>query len=123
MRFPMPNHPCDFEIPDDWFTGIVMNDFTPVSRTYHSTAEAVPVPLVEIEPPYRVPTCVKDLRGFDRERLVLVLQGIAMGAQIPPVPLLEIRQAGPYRYRVFDGFHRFYASIAAGFECLPGKVS
>jgi hypothetical protein len=25
-------------------------------------------------------------------------------------------------YRVRDGFHRFYASIAAGFECLPGAI-
>ena len=128
MRFPMPNHPCDFEIPDDWLKEAGMNGFTPVFRTYHSTAEVVPVRLVEIEPPYRVPACVKDSRGFDRERLVFVLQGIAIGTQIPPVSLQELPLAEfpcfrPYRYRVCDGFHRFYASIAAGFEWLPGIVS
>jgi hypothetical protein len=123
MRFPMPNHPCDFEIPDDWLTEARMNDFIPVSRTYHSTVEVVSVPLVEIEPPFRVPACVKNSRGFDRERLDFVLRGIATGAQIPPVSLQELPLAGPYRYRVCDGFHRFYASIAADFKYLPGVVS
>ena len=123
IRFHMPNYPCDFEIPDNWLTEAGMNDFTPVSRTYLSTAEVVPVRLVEIEPPYRVPACVKDSRGFERERLVFVLRGIATVAQIPPVSLQELSLACPYRYRVYDGFHRFYASIAAGFEYLPGIVS
>ena len=33
------------------------------------------------------------------------------------VPLREVEP--PFRYRVRNGFHRFYASVAAGFECLP----
>jgi hypothetical protein len=66
MRFHMPNHPCDFEISDDWLTEAGMKSFTPVSRAYLSTAEAVPVCLLKIEPPYRKPECVKDSRGFDR---------------------------------------------------------
>jgi hypothetical protein len=28
----------------------------------------------------------------------------------------------PYRYRVCNGYHRFYASIAAGFIMLPLKL-
>jgi hypothetical protein len=41
-------------------------------------------PLREIEPPYR--TLEKDWRGFDRGRLIRVLNGIVTGAEIEPVP-------------------------------------
>jgi hypothetical protein len=60
-------------------------------------------------------------------RLVRVLQGIVSGTQIPPVPLRELPEEEfpnirPYRFRVRDGIHRFYASIAAGFQSLPGVI-
>jgi hypothetical protein len=125
MRYPMPNYPCEFEIPDDWLTEAGIEGFTRTAPAYRSTPAAVAVPLREIEPPYRVPE--KDWRGFDRGRLVSVLVGIATGAEIEPVPLLKLPPsdfpAAPYRYRVRNGFHRFYASIAAGFECLPAEIS
>ena len=127
MRFPMPNHPCDFEIPDDWLAEAGMDGFIRKRSAYQSLAGARLVPLVEIEPPKRNPAVVKDWRGFDRARMVSVLKGIAIGAEIPPVPLLELPTGtcpfpAPYRCRVKDGFHRFYASVAAGFECLPGAI-
>ena len=85
------------------------------------------VPLQTILPPPRFPTTPKDWHGFERTRLVSLLKGIATGAEIEPVPLLELPQDDvwrmPYRYRVRDGFHRFYASIATGFECLPAEIS
>jgi hypothetical protein len=40
-----------------------------------------------------------------------------------PVPLLKLPAPAPYAYRVRDGYHRFFASIAAGFECLPAVIS
>jgi hypothetical protein len=121
----MPKHPCDFEIPDAWIAEAGMDRFTPTASAYRSNAEAVLVRLVEIEPPHRVPECIKDARGFDHARLVSVLRGIALGEQIEAVPLCALPDnfpPAPYRYRVRDGFHRFYASIAAGFEYLPGKI-
>jgi hypothetical protein len=125
MRYPMPNYPCEFEIPDGWLHEAGMDGFTRSAPAYHSTTTAVPVSLREIEPPYRTPE--KDWRGFDRARLISVLTGIATGAEIEPVPLLKLPPgdfpAPPYRYRVRNGFHRFYASIAAGFECLPAEIS
>jgi hypothetical protein len=51
---------------------------------------------------------------------------MVMAAEIEAVPLLElpVYEFGPntYRYRVRNGFHRFYASIAAGFECLAAVI-
>jgi hypothetical protein len=125
MRYPMPNYPCEFEIPDAWLNEAGMNGFTRTAPAYHSTAAAVRVALREIEPPYRVPEL--DWCGFDRDRLISVLNSIATGAEIEPVPLLKLPpgdfSAAPYRYRVRNGFHRFYASIAAGFECLPAEIT
>jgi hypothetical protein len=69
----------------------------------------------------------KDWHGFERARLVSVLKGIATGADMEPVPLLELPQHDiwpvPYQYRVRDGFHRFYASIVAGFESVPAVIT
>jgi hypothetical protein len=127
MRFPMPNYPCEVEIPDAWLADAGMGGFTRSAAAFRSVRSAVLVPLQEIVPPPRFPTAPKDWHGFDRERLVSLLKGIAAGAEIEPVPLLELPGHDiwppPYRYRVRDGFHRFYASIAAGFECLPGTIT
>jgi hypothetical protein len=94
------------------------------------------IPLRDIEPPYRNSTAAKDWHGFDRARLISVLAGIATGTEIEPVPLADMPQPAapsdpslawtvlrsPFSYRVKDGFHRFYASVAAGFECLPAVI-
>jgi hypothetical protein len=51
------------------------------------------------------------------------LQGFVAGDEIEPVEAIELPGRefcdAPYRYRVCDGYHRFYASIAAGFAMLP----
>ena len=127
MRYSMPNYPCEFEIPDAWLTEAGMDGFAPSTSAYQSSAAAMLVPLKTIFPPPRFPTAPKDWHGFERARLVPVLKGIATGADMEPVPLLELPPhdiwPAPYRYRVRDGFHRFYASIVAGFEALPAVIS
>jgi hypothetical protein len=128
MRYPMPNYPCEFEIPDAWLTEASMNGFTRTAPAFRSTAVAVPVLLREIEPPYRTPSTPKDWCGFDHDRMVRVLNWIVTDAEIEPVPVLrlpssELLSHAPYGYRVLDGFHRFYASIVAGFECLPAVLA
>jgi hypothetical protein len=127
MRYQMPNYPCEFELPDSWLAEAGMTGFKRAALAYHSTADAVLIRLAEIEPPFRVMTVPQDWRGFDRTRMISILKGIAAGAEIKPVPLFQppavpfyIPQ--PYKYRTRDGTHRFYASIAAGFECLPCVV-
>jgi hypothetical protein len=127
MRYPMPNYPCEFEIPEAWLAEAGMPGFARAASAYRSTPAATPVPLREIEPPYRTPWTPRDGSGFDRARLVSVLKGIATGVEIEPVPLMKLPATdfppAPYGYRVRDGYHRFYASIAAGFECLPAVIS
>jgi hypothetical protein len=137
VRFPFPLLPAEFEIPDEWWIEAGMAGFTPSARGFRSAAGSTLIPLRDIEPPYRNSTAPKDWRGFDRTRLISVLAGIATGAEVAPVPVLGMPQPAepsdpslswivprsPFSHRVKDGYHRFYASVAAGFECLPVTVS
>jgi hypothetical protein len=127
MRFPFPRFPAEFEIPDEWWNEAGMLGFTPSAPAYRSTAEAArTVPLVDIEPPFRCPTVPKDFRGFDRRRMIDVLAGIAVDQALPPVPLLILPKrdnlGSPFAFALINGVHRFYASIAAGFEELPATT-
>jgi hypothetical protein len=127
MRYPMPHYPCDFEIPDDWLHATGMTGFAASGDAFRSHPDAVLLPLTEIEPPFRMIDYPKDFRGFDRARLISVFEGIAAGAVIEPVPVATLPRgvfpfSEPFKYRVRDGYHRFYASIAAGFRFLPAVV-
>jgi hypothetical protein len=123
MRFRFPLLPAEFEIPDSWWADAGMAAFCPGAPSYISTPDAIVVPLREIEPPFRNPKVMLDWCGFDRSRMIRVLSWMATGAEIPPVQVVALPPAddpaAPFAYRVCDGFHRFYASVAAGFEMLP----
>ena len=125
MRASMPNFPCDFEIPDAWWIAAGMQEFAPDRPSYLSTIGARLVPLRDIEPPH----CdhVRDWCGFDRNRMLRILDGMKTGAEMRPVPLLELPVddvpcGKGYAYRALDGYHRFYASIAVGYQFLPASV-
>jgi hypothetical protein len=126
MRFPMPHFPTEFEIPDEWLLEAWIIGFTPRASAYRSTARAVLVPLTQIEPAPRLVTHPKDWHGFERVRLICLLKGFVAGDEIEPVslcrlPALELGPS-PYRYRVAHGVHRYYGSIAAGYEQLPALI-
>jgi len=59
--------------------------------------------------------------------MIAVLKGIMAGDEMDPVPVIQLPEPDPlvqlpYRYCVRDGYHRFYASMVAGFECLPTSI-
>jgi hypothetical protein len=127
MRSPMPNYPCEFEIPDEWWLEAGMAEFSARSPAYRSTLGARLVPLREIEPPHLGVAHPRDWCGFDRARMVRILRGLNAHVEMRPVPLLELPIDGvpacqAYGYRALDGYHRFYASIAAGFTFLPASI-
>jgi hypothetical protein len=124
--FAMPKFPCEFELADEWLKEAGMTGYVPAGRCYRSAVTVATVPLIQIEPPSRNPEVRPEWRGFDRPRLISVLQGIVSGAEMPPVPLQVIANGheippAPFTYRVCDGFHRFYASLVAGFTHLPAE--
>jgi hypothetical protein len=128
MRFPMPHFPIEFEIPDDWIEEAGMTGFRPSTSAYRPrpTKESFLIPLTQIEPVPRLRSPPKDWRGCDRARLVYVLKEIVAGDEIEPIcleklPCLELVPS-PYRYRVSHSVHRFYGSIAAGFQNIPAFI-
>jgi hypothetical protein len=126
MRFDMPNYPCEFELPDEWWAEAGMAEWVRSGSAYCSSTAIRFVPLNKIQPPFRLRSVPKDWRGFDRRRLIKILAGFKAENDIEPVPLYENppREFPPiqYQFQVIDGVHRFYASIAAGFECLPAVL-
>ena len=126
MRFAFPRFPAEFEIPDDWWIEAGMGGFTRHGSAYRSPAVDT-IALYDIEPPFRLPIAPLDWRGFDRARFVSILKGFVADAEIPPIDLLILPQLAdiscqPFKYRVLGGVHRFYASIATGFEFLPSTT-
>lgn len=54
-----------------------------------------------------------------RERVVSILRGFMAGAKIPPVEVVCEPPGSRYRYKLVNGTHRFYCSLAAGFSHVP----
>ena len=56
-------------------------------------------------------------------KIVPVLLGyLSPECALPPVEVHLSKQPGPYRFTVYNGYHRFYASIAVGYPYLPAIV-
>ncbi len=121
MKFNAPNNDGPFDIPDDWWLCAEMDKFSPHECGFYlyplkldSRVEVVPI--VEVEPPTRadgVPLLVKC-------NLLPILFGFTdPNCELPPVKVTELPQAHRYRFRIRNGCHRYYASVAAGYTKLP----
>ena len=75
------------------------------------------IPVLEIDPPLRsvgVPLF---------PRAAPIFAALRDGVALPPLEVELLPSArGPYRYRVRDGFHRYYLVCALGFALLPAIV-
>ena len=115
-------NPVEFEIPTDWWMAAFMHDFRPLGNSYigifNSTNANRTVSLAEIKPPTRD----AGVRWFDCDRMIKILCGIQTGQALPGVHVHEPPSRSKYRYALRDGFHRFYASAAAGFSHIPAEV-
>jgi hypothetical protein len=125
MRFAFPRFPADFEIPDVWWDEAGMTRFIRRNTAYRSAAELIAID--DIEPPFRLMSAPLDWHGFSRDRMVAIFKGFVADAEIPPVDLLILPALGdisapPFKYRLLGGVHRFYASIAAGFDMIPSTM-
>ena len=127
MQFPLADGRF-FEIPDEWWIESGMNCFVRSSEAYlEKPLSDVPentiilVPINSIKPIRRDPGVTLDFGGFGRERLVRILGWIAKSEAIEPVKVLR-NADDHFLYSVYDGFHRFHASVAAGFPKLPVSI-
>jgi hypothetical protein len=82
-------------------------------QDYRDLPTAV-VPIAEIEPPMRD----EGIALFNLPRLRELAQGLVAGSRILPIevgPSLNVA----YRYRVLNGFHRFYLCRYFGYKEIP----
>lgn len=96
-------------------------------RRVRSGPSAVEVLLTAVEPPPRLIGYPLSWRGLDNARFVRVLRGMVDAAAIEAVPVLPMPFVdlgrSPYEFRIRDGVHRFYASVAMRFSHLPADRS
>lgn len=126
MRFSFPRFPAEFEIPDALWVDAGMSGFKPSRPAFRSTGADL-VALDDIEPLFRLSNTPRDGRGFRRAAIIEVLKGFVGEDEIPPIDLLILPSlhdisGDPFKYRVLDGYHRFYGSIAAGFGFVPATT-
>lgn len=122
MRFKTPRGDGEFVIPDEWW------EFTQPQRVrekheryfpYSQGAENIEiVKLSDIEP-------LKRDQGFElfkKYKLVPVLLAFqSPECALPPV-VVTSSEGGAYQYQILNGVHRYYSSVAVGYEFLPVVV-
>ena len=121
MKFRLPNTDVEFEVPDEWWKFAEMDNFRSASgETYYPyQVECLsPIQLVairDVEPPVRKP----GLDPFKKYKLVPVLLAFrSPECRLPPVEV-TLTSNSEFKYRVLNGFHRYYASVAVGYGYLP----
>ena len=116
----------------DWWLGAGMVDFVPAATSYASGPSPEPGRLVEriaigdVEPLVRRLSHGvfndNDEIGTARHRVVEILRGFKVGRAIPPVLVDRLEEPERFVYRLRDGAHRFYCSVAAGFTHVPAII-
>jgi len=121
MRFQIPTSDMTFDVPDDWWRFAEMDGFAARHPSYAPSIEAFNgqidfaiVPISAIDPPIgREPAA----RALTKARIVPILLAISAGRELPPV---QLRRVPGDRFELIHGYHRYCASIAAGFQAIPG---
>lgn len=118
-KFIVPGSNIEFEITDDWWQFCDIENSPPPTAFYLYSQRDVgvqTVPITEVRPPERSAGVV----GFHKNRLAPILLAFTSDrCAVPAIPVRELADSDPYRYEVLDGYHRYYASIAAGYTRLP----
>jgi hypothetical protein len=122
MRFVVPGHAVEFDIPDEWWEAAGMRGFVPRAEAYEAKDDrcepSQTVPFSKILPPRRSPETGK----FERGRMICVLKGIGAGTPLPPICIHGPVPDSDVPYAVVHGMHRYHAAAAAGFSAIPAVV-
>src|SRR5690242_272454 len=113
MRFSLPYHGLEFEIPDNWWIEAGMAGFQRQSKAYPSMPHPAwpnrPVILasihgIELGPELwcRVANPKFDCDGLYRDRLLRIFRGFVEGRSLPPVEVCDVPEPGSFRYRLHD---------------------
>ena len=118
MQFETPDGAMTFEIPDEWWTFADMGCFPDGEFYPYPLQQADKVRVVsitDVEPPRRN----DGVPPFKKYKMLPVL--FAFTSPECALPAIEVSACseGHYRFRVQNGYHRYYASVAVGFTKLP----
>ncbi len=112
-----------FEIPKEWLDFCEFRQVSSECKFYfygHNRPDVEIVPLSEIEPPSRD----FGIAPFKKFKMVPVLMALMNpNGELPPVVVSQMDPDAMYKYKLEDGFHRFYASALAGYILIPVVVS
>lgn len=112
----------EYPIPADWLAFCEMETWQPSSKCYPWSGDK-PVELIsisDIEPPRRSP----GIEPFRKYKLVPVLLAfMSPECALPPIALEPLPERSGFKYRVINGFHRFYASQAVGYAFIPALLT
>ena len=122
MHFKTPRGEVAFEIPDEWWRFSEMDTFTSQGGRFYpycalrGDQEIDAVSLVDVEPPMRN----SGVPPFKKYKMVPILFAFCSPeCALPPVEVNVFVEPAAYRFKVLDGYHRYYASIAVGYPLLP----
>lgn len=111
----------DLTIPEDWLAFCDVTNWTRGSDYYpyppDRTVEIVA--LSDVEPPRRD----VGMAPFKKYKMCPVLFAFqSPECSLPPVVVQPLTAGEAFRYRLMDGFHRFYASVHVGYTHIPVEV-
>ena len=127
------HHDLQIELLDEWWVAAGMKDFRLSGTAYRVDISANPnqtvyeVRIEDVVPVHRaqgVGIFNNDMEtGLTaQERTVSILQGFRSNAAFKPVEVKRLPSTETHKYKLLDGTHRFYCSLAAGFTCVPAVV-
>ncbi|MDH1260369.1 hypothetical protein N5C62_22125 [Pseudomonas atacamensis] len=98
-----------------------MAEFVPNHPHYEfdrSDESVLLIPLTEIAPVIR-----SRVPRLDNARGISVLDGFQSGSQLPQIFVIaNTDPCSTHRYRLLDGYHRMYLSLAVGYLSIPAEV-
>lgn len=124
--------PVEYDIDDVWLNDAGMVGFQPTTPSYRPAVSSGLDRSVQLVAVSDVEPLRRQLShgvfndsvefGTARERVVKILQGFRSSAEIPPVEMDRLEEPCEHHYRLRNGAHRFYCSLAAGFSHVPSIV-
>lgn len=119
---PPPRNVPPTDVPLEWLSFCEMDAFSKVVEFYFyaETDSVQVVPIAEIDPPVRDAGAPE----LDKFRLVAILCAFKAAEDgqrrsLPPCKASALPAGSAYRFKLVDGYHRYYASKLAGFTQLP----
>ena len=116
MRY-VSHDSVEFEIPDVWLVQSGLIGASLADDHFVSDEAETVLDIPQVSSPVRGP----GVRWFDEDRMLKILAAFVSNQSLPPVDVDQPSQ-GRFPYRVRDGLHRYYASVAAGFRGIPVRI-